>query len=356
MAASSIGSYGDLDQYYLHALHDSEDAGGLTIFLRGSGVSLEDAQNRKYLDGLSGLWNVHLGYGREELVAAATEQMRRLPYSTTYSGFGNAPAMQLAARLEGLAYQNLKATFFTASGADANEAAFKTARFYWRRKGKPEKVKIISLEHGYHGVTLAAMSASGISSYGKMFQPVVPHFLQVKAPYPYRCDFAKPGESPGIAAARLLEEAILREGPETVAAFIAEPVQGAGGVVIPPGDYFPEVRRVCDRHGVLARVLGDYLLGRLKSLLNMECVGEIRGLGLMAAVELVGDRATKRPFDPAMKIGDQVRARAQQAGLLIRNRGDVIHIAPPFIVSEQEVDKLVLILSHAIADATRGAA
>src|SRR5437773_3625887 len=251
MATSSGKPYADLDELYLHPLADAADRGSLTVLVRGSGVLVEDAEGRSYIDGLSGLWNVNLGHGREELAEAAAEQMRQLAFANTYSGFANVPALELAARLDALAYPGLRASFFAPSGVDANEAAFKTARFYWRRNGKPAKVKIISLEHGYHGATVAGMSATGMPEYARMFQPRLPEFLHVPSPYPYRCDFARSGEGPGAAAARLLEETIRREGPETVAAFIAEPIQGVGGVIVPPDDYFRQVREVCDRHDVL---------------------------------------------------------------------------------------------------------
>src|SRR5262249_28909017 len=154
----------------------------------------------------------------------------------------------LAERLSGIAWPEMTTTFFTCGGAESNESAFKTARAYWKLKGKPEKTKIISRWHAYHGVTLAAMSATGIAPYWALFEPRVPGFIHVPAPYPYRFEGARPGESVGHAAARVLEEAILVEGPETVAGFIAEPVMGAGGVIVPPDDYFPLVRQVCDRH------------------------------------------------------------------------------------------------------------
>ena len=155
-------SYAALDERYLHPMTDPADRGRLTVLVRGRGIRLEDAEGRSYIDGLAGLWNVNLGHGREELVEAAADQMRRLAFANTYSGFANAPALELAARLESVAYPGLKASFLATSGVDANEAAFKTARYFWRRQGRPSKVKVISLEHGYHGATIAGMSATGI--------------------------------------------------------------------------------------------------------------------------------------------------------------------------------------------------
>lgn len=449
MSHSLDGLHDFGDDHLLHGLYDPSDRKGLTILVGGSGATIRDATGRYYLDGLSGLWNTILGHGREELVEAAAQQMRQLAFCHTYSGFANIPAIQLATRLKSLAYDGLAATFFTTSGADANESAFKTARFYWRRQGKPHKVKILSLEHGYHGVTLSAMSATGLSGYSNMFQPVVPHFIQVPAPYPYRCNFAAPGESHGAAAARMLEETIQKERPETVAAFIAEPVQGAGGVIVPPDDYFPRVREILNRYEILfiadevitgfgrtgqwfalshwgvrpdimtfakgitsgylplggmmvrqriadaidqappaerwmhastysghpvccavalrtleiieaeklvdrAAGLGRYMLNRLEELYDLDNVGEVRGLGLMAAVELVADRATKAVFDPALRVGERVRRQAQQAGLIVRNQRDIINLAPPFVISEGQIDEMISILRRAIAGTTQG--
>jgi putrescine---pyruvate transaminase len=330
---------------------------------------------------------------------------------------------------------------------DANEAAFKTARYYWRRRGQPGKVKILSLEWGYHGATIAGMSATGMPDYARMFQPRLAEFVHVRSSYPYRCDFARPGEGPGAAGARVVDEAIQREGPETVAALIAEPVQGAGGVIVPPDDYFPRVREILDRHGVLlvadevitgfgrtgewfalthwgvqpdimtfakgvtsaylplggmmvsepiaraikdapaserwmhsstyaghpvccavalrtleileeeklverAGRLGRHLLDRLRGLGDLPAVGEVRGLGLMAAVELVADRATRAPFDPTLRVGARVCRRAQEIGLILRSRGDVLTLAPPFVITETQIDRLVSILREAVADTT----
>ncbi len=181
------------------------------------------------------------------------DQMSTLAYCSSYVGASNLPAIELADRLAGLAYPSLNTTFFTSGGAESNESAFKTVRYYWRRLGKPDKTKVIARQHGYHGITLAAMSATGMSVYWPMFEPRVPGFLHIPAPYPFRfpADQIRPGETIGQAAARALEEAIVREGPDTVGAFIAEPVQGAGGVIVPPDDYFPAIREICNRYDVL---------------------------------------------------------------------------------------------------------
>ncbi len=239
-------------EHLLHPLHHVSDYDAALIFNRGAGIHLEAADGRTYIDGLSGLWNVLIGHGNAELAGAAEEQMSRLAYCSHYVGAASDTTIELAEKLAGFAYPQLNMTFFTSGGGEANESAFKTVRYYWKRLGKPDKVKVIARQHAYHGVTLATMSATGIAPYWPMFEPRVPNFIHAPAPYPYRFSGeVRSGETIGLAAARALEETILREDPETVAAVIAEPVQGAGGVIVPPDDYFPRVREICDAHEVL---------------------------------------------------------------------------------------------------------
>jgi adenosylmethionine-8-amino-7-oxononanoate aminotransferase len=373
--------------------------------------------------------------------------MRTLPFSTGYAGSSNRPAIELAERLAWLCYAGIKRFFFTSGGAESNESAFKTARYYWRLQGKPEKTKIIGRQWGYHGTTLAAMSATGIASYWPMFEPRVPGFLHIDSPYPYRFTPAatRAGDprAPGQMAADLLEEAILREGADTVAAFLGEPVQGAGGVIVPPDDYWPRIRAICDRHDVLliadevitgfgrtgqwfglfrygiepdimafakaitsgyfplggigvndriaraidtapdeltwmhaftysahpvgcavalanldiiereglverAASLGSRLLAGLRTLGSHPHVGDVRGLGLMAAVELVADKGTKAEFPASDKVGPRVHAATQERGMFTRLRGDVYNLAPPFTTSEAQIDRMVEILGESI--------
>ncbi len=239
----------DADRRHLiHPLHHPKEHAGAQIFVEGRGAMLRTADGNEYIDGLSCLWNVNVGHGRQELADAASTQMAKLAYASAYAGFSNEPAIRLAERIVGLAYSNMEATYFTTGGAESNESAFKIARYYWKRMGKPNKVKIISRQYGYHGVTLAAMSATSLPGYHKMFGPLVPEFLQVAPPYPYRW----PGNGDaGIEAADAVEAAIEAHGADTVAAVIAEPVMGAGGVIVPPPTYFPRLRQICDRHNVL---------------------------------------------------------------------------------------------------------
>jgi putrescine---pyruvate transaminase len=246
---TSMAALVDADRRHLvHPLHHPADHERPILVVEASGAMLRDAEGREYIDGLSSLWNVNIGHGRRELAEAASRQMQTLDFASAYAGLTNEPAIRLAERLVGLAYPSTSAVYFTTAGAESNESAFKFARYFWKLQGKGSKVKIISRVHGYHGVTMAAMSATGMASYHKMFGPLVPEFLQVAPPYPYRW---AGNEDPGVGAAEAVEQAILAAGPDNVAAVIAEPVMGAGGVIVPPATYFPKLREICDRHDVL---------------------------------------------------------------------------------------------------------
>ncbi|MFN8491239.1 MAG: aspartate aminotransferase family protein [Caldilineaceae bacterium] len=429
-------------EHLLHPLHHPSAHENALIFESGHGVWMRTIDGKEYIDGLAGLWNVLIGHGNSKLGDTAREQMSTLAYCSSYVGSGNVPAIRLAEKLAGFAYPNLNATFFTSGGAESNESAFKTVRHYWKRKGKPNKTKIIARTYAYHGITLAAMSATALKAYWTMFEPRVPGFLHIPAPHPYRFEGdVKEGETIGQAAARALEEAILREGPDTVGGFIAEPVQGAGGVVVPPADYFPLIRQICDKYevlfiadevitgfgrtgewfglnrygvqpdimsfakgitsgylplggiqisdeihdvimssppaerwmhaytysghptccavaltnleviegdGLVARAgeMGKRLLDGLKGLeAEFEVIGNVRGQGLMCAVEFVADRATKAPAN----IGEKVRKAAIDRGLFTRAIGDTIAFAPPLVISADEVDQIVQIMGESIA-------
>ena len=239
----------DID-HLLHPLHSKTVQAAGRVWERGEGSYLYDANGDRYIDGLSGLWNNTAGNGRNELAEAASKQMQTLGFASGYAGSSNPKAIALAERLAGLTYPNINRFYFTSGGGEASDSNFKMARYYWKLKGKPEKVKFISRVLGYHGVTFAAMCATGISSYWPMFEPRIPEFLHIPGPYPYRYE-APEGVSQGKAAADELEKIILAEGPETVAMFLAEPVQGAGGVIVPQDDYFPRIREICDKYEVL---------------------------------------------------------------------------------------------------------
>ena len=237
--------------HLLHPLHHPSSYAAARVWVSGTGAVITDANGRDYIDGLSGLWNVNVGHGRQALADAARDQMARLAFHSAYAGGTNEPAIRLAERLSALTYPSINTFFFTSGGAEASETSFKTARYYWKAVGKPDKFKVISRRRAYHGLTLAAMSATGLSAFWPMFEPRTPGFLHIDAPDPYRFNSPDPRLSVGVAAANQLEDAILREGPDTVAAFIAEPVQGAGGVIVPPPDYFARIREICSKYDVL---------------------------------------------------------------------------------------------------------
>src|SRR6266850_1896941 len=415
--------------HLIHPLHHPSDHLEPMVYVKGRGATVTDIQGREYIDGLAGLWNTNVGHGREELAKAAATQMGELAYFSAYAGSSNIPAVQLAEKLISL--------------------SFKTARFYWKAKGKPDKVKIIARFNSYHGVTLQAMSATGMAPYWKMFEPRVPNFVHIPTCYPYRQDGAKPGETPGQTASRLLEEAIVREGPDTVAAFIAEPIHGGGGVLYPSDDHFPLVRKVCDKHQVLFIAdevitgfcrtghwfamthwnvqpdimsfakgvssgylpLGGIMVSKdikeamdsvkpddkwmhaftysghptccavgLKNVEIMERerlwersatlgtrlhkalhaafdshpnVGDIRsGKGLIAAIELVEDKATKKQFDPDRKIGARLMQEMSKRGVITRARMENIFYSPALVITEEQLDRMVSVTQEAIKAVT----
>ena len=447
-------------QHLIHPLHHPADHADPFVYVEGRGSILKDIHGREYIDGLSCLWNVNVGHGRAELAEAAAAQMKELAYCSNYIGCANVPAIQLAERLTEIAPGNLQGVFFTSGGAESNESAFKTARFYWKAAGKPEKIKVISRGEAYHGVTLQTMSATKMGAYWKMFEPRVPGFLHIQTCYPYRFVGARAGETAGAAAARELEEAILREGPDSVAAFVGEPIHGAGGVIYPTDDYWPRVREICTRYDVLLiadeiitgfgrtgkwfacehwNLLPDILsfakgvtsgylpLGGILvsktikeamdsvkpadrwmhaytysghptccavGLKNLEIIrreglcdraekmgarlysalqsvfgdhphaGDIRGgKGLLAAVEFVEDRATKANFSADRKVAQRIQSEMAKGGVITRTRpvagphpalGDSVLFAPPLIVTEAEIDRIVAVLRDAVKEVLGG--
>ncbi len=440
-------------EHLIHSLHHPVDHSQPILYIQGCGSTVRDVEGREYIDGLSGLWNVNVGHGRAELANAACEQMKELAYFSSYVGSSNIPAITLAQRLIELAPE-MQAVFFTSGGAEANESAFKTARFYWKARGKPDKVKVIARQHGYHGVTLQAMSATSMGSYWKMFEPRVPGFVHIQTCYPYRFQGAKPDETVGQAAARELEEAILREDPDTIAAFIGEPIHGAGGVIYPTQDYWPRIREVCTRYDVLlvadevitgfcrtgrwfglshwnvkpdilsfakgitsgylplggimvtrdiketmdsvepanrwmhaftfsghptccavalknleimqrerlcenAMKMGERLYSALSASIGDHAnVGEVRGgKGLLAAVEFVEDRQTKKNLAGDRKVAARIQAEMIKRGVVTRTRpvagdhpapGDEVLFAPPLVVTEAEIDRIVEVLRESV--------
>ena len=437
-------------EHLIHPLYHPTDHARPIVIVRGEGTDIVDANGKRYFDALSGLWNVHVGHGRTELAQVAAEQMSTLAFNNNYVGFANIPSARLAEKLIELAYPNLHAVYFTTAGAESNESAFKTARFFWKLLDKPNKVKIISRRWGYHGVTMAAASATGLPAYHKMFAPLVPNFIQAIGPYRFRCELeessARPCTNPsGHDYALELEQTLLDEDPETVAAIIAEPVQGAGGVIVPPDDYWPKLRQIADRHNVLliadevitgfgrtgtwfaldhwqvqpdivsfakgvtsaylplggmmvsrqvqnamneapadlkfmhaatysghpvccavglanvaiiereglvqrAAEIGPRFLDQLHRQLDpLPQVGQVRGLGLMAAVELVDPNANGSAYyDNAVALAGRVIARCGENGMLPRRLNNTICMAPPLISTEDQLGRLVEVLAEAI--------
>ncbi len=238
-------------EHMIHPLHHNPAHANGKVWVKGEGSHLIDADGNRYIDGLSCLWNVSCGHGREPLIDAAQRQMRQMAFCSSYNGSSNPPAIELAERLADLCYPRINNFYFTSGGGESTDSNFKLARFYWKAKGKPEKTRVISRIWGYHGVTFAAMCATGIKGYWPSFEPLIPGFSHIPAPDPYHYPAPADGSSVGIAMANELEQEILRQGAENVAMFIAEPVQGAGGVIVPPDDYFPRIREICDQYEVL---------------------------------------------------------------------------------------------------------
>lgn len=239
-------------QSLIHPQHHPCEYLDPQVWISGKGIYLTNYEKKTYIDGLSGMWNVYVGHNRKELIDAAIKQLKKLDFATAYAGSTNLPAIVLVQILRKHIYSNIEAFYFTLGGSDATDTSIRTTRFYWGAKGKPEKLKIISRKLSYHGSTVGAASATGVDEFSNGFGPRLPNFVLIDSPNPYRFTTQRTDVSPGIAAADLLEEAILREGSETVAAFIAEPIQGGGGgVIVPQDDYFKRIREICDKYNIL---------------------------------------------------------------------------------------------------------
>ncbi|HEX5796095.1 MAG TPA: aspartate aminotransferase family protein [Geminicoccaceae bacterium] len=407
----------------------------LRIITRAEGCWLWDSEGHRILDGMAGLWCVNVGYGRERLADAAYRQMRELPFYNTFFQCATPPAVELAARLAEIAPAGLDRVFFTNSGSEANDTAVKLVRFFWNLMGRPEKKTIISRNYAYHGVTLATASLSGLAAMHPQSDLPLPGFEHVVAPYWYGEGGAHTPEEHGRLAAQALERRIQELGPERVAAFIGEPIQGAGGVIIPPEGYWAEIQRICREHDVLLIVdevicgfgrtgrwwgaerfgirpdivtaakglssgylpiaavllgrrvgdalvaagqewthgftysghpvaaavalenlrlleeeglheraggpLGDYFATALATLADHPLVGEVRSCGLIAGIELVEDKARRRHFAPARRVGILCRDHCIAQGLVMRAVRDVMVLAPPLVISEAEIDQIV---------------
>lgn len=450
-------------QVLVHSLHSASLQAEAHVWAGGRGAVLIDHDGREFLDGLAGLWNVIIGHGRSELAEAAQRQMASLAYASGYTGSTSLPAIELGERLQRICYppgegrspgwKGMGGFYFATGGGEAVDAAVKTARWWWKLQGKSDKTGVIGRRYGYHGTGFVAMSATGLPAYWPMFEPRLAGVEIAESPYPYRFDRAAHARgvddprSDGEIAADLIEEAIERIGADRVACVLAEPVQGAGGVIVPPDDYWPRLRAICSRHDVLlvadeiitgfgrtgpwfalerwdvepdlvcfakgitsgylplagvgfrqeiaeairsaegretwmhaatysghpvacavananldiiereglrerAAAAGEHLRRQLASLSSLSHVGEVRGLGLMAAVELVADKATRAEFPAAERIGPRVHAATQARGLFTRLRGDVYNLAPCYTVETAQLNRMVEILGESIREVT----
>ncbi|MDE5458828.1 aminotransferase class III-fold pyridoxal phosphate-dependent enzyme [Bradyrhizobium sp. CSA112] len=419
----------------------SGKSGDPTIVTGGKGIRIEDAQGHSYIDGFAGLYCVNIGYGRTEVAEAIARQAYKLAYYHTYAAHTTEELAILSDRLIRMAPGKPSKVFFGLSGSDANETQAKLVWYYNNLRGQPKKKKIISRERGYHGCSVISGSMTGMTFYHDHMDLPFPGILHTGTPHHYWG--AEPGETEETFSRRRaaeLEELILREGPETIGAFIAEPVLGTGGITPPPAGYWREIQAVLRRYDVLmiadevicgfgrtgadfgstlyeiepdlvtvakgltsgyvplsaaivgervysvleeaadrvgafshgytysghpiaaaaanavldivekerlsdrARIVGSHFHERLKErFAQLEIVGEVRGVGLLGAIEFVADRQTKRRFDPQLKVGARISQAARDRGLIARAmpHGDILGFAPPLVVSETEIDEIV---------------
>jgi 4-aminobutyrate--pyruvate transaminase len=410
---------------------------GPLVIQRGDGIFVEDDQGRRYLEAMSGLWCASLGFSNARLARAGSDALHALPYYHTFNHRSNPAAIELAEKLLSIAPVPMSKVFFANSGSEANDTAVKLVWYYHNAIGKPDKKKIIARKNAYHGVTVAAASLSGLVPNHRDFDLPIARILHVDCPHHYR--YGQPGESEEAFATRLaeaLEQRILAEGPDTVAAFFAEPVMGAGGVIVPPATYFEKIQAVLRKYEVLlvadevicgfcrtgemfgsttfgmqpdiltsAKALSsgympisavmvsekvhaavaansgkigtfghgftysghpvaaavaletlkvyedEHLLAHVQSLApqfqqglqrygSRPLVGEVRGVGLIGAVELAADKARRTPFDPASKTGARLAQLAQEQGLIVRAMGDAVAFCPPLIITAAQVDEM----------------
>lgn len=273
------------------------------VFVRGEGCYLWDDKGDRYLDGLSGLFCVNIGHGRADIAAAAAAQAERLAFATNWSA-AHPPSSEAAALIASLAPGDLDVVFFVSSGSEANETAIKFARQYHQSQGEPKRIKVISREMAYHGTTLGALSATGIPRFREPFLPLLSWFRHVPNTYGWEQSGAR--STAELPCLRAIEEAIVEEGPETVALLIAEPVQNVGGVLVPPEDYWRELRRICDRYGVL--LASDDIIcgfGRLGHWFGCERVGAEPDIvtfakGVTSAYAPLGGMIVRRPLIDAL--------------------------------------------------------
>lgn len=263
--------------HYIHPFTDTQRLArkGARVIVKGEGIYIWDSEGKRLLDGMSGLWCMNVGYGRKSIADAAYAQMQELPYYNSFFQSTNVPAVKLAARLVEVSPAHFNHVFFTSSGSEGNDTNLRLVRRYWDIVGQPERNIIISRHNAYHGSTIAGVSLSGMSGMHKQQGVVaIPNVVHIDQPNYVVHGRGKTPEEFGIEAASWLEKKILEVGAERVAAFIGEPVQGAGGVIIPPMTYWPEIQRICDKYGVL--LIADEVIcgfGRLGTWFGSEYFG-----------------------------------------------------------------------------------
>jgi 4-aminobutyrate--pyruvate transaminase len=421
---------------------------GPLVIVRGDGVHVVDEHGQRYLEGMAGLWCASLGFSERRLAEAAYRQMQTLPYYHAFTGKVPGPVTDLVQALARWSPIPGARVLFANSGSESNDTAVKLVRYYWNARGRPAKKKILARVKGYHGVTVAAASLSGIPTMHQHFDLPMDGIVRVGCPHAYQ--FAHDGEAPADFGARMaaeLEATIEREGPETIGAFIAEPVQGAGGVIVPPPGYFDLIQPILKKHeilfiadevitgfGRLGQAFGSQVYGlqpdfvtvakmltsayvpmsalyvadpiyqtiadasaeigtfghgytysghplacavALETLRIYESdrvvehvarvgprlqaglaryrghplIGDVRGLGLIGAVELAADPATRKPFEPRRGVAPFLVKRAQAHGLILRAMaGDIVAFSPPLVITEGEIDELLSKFDLALKD------
>ena len=325
---------------------------GTVIMQRGQGVHVFDTQGRSYIEGMSGLWCAGLGFGDEEMVEAAIEQMRALPFYHLFGAKSTEPAIELAEKLKELAPVPISRVFFTSSGSEANDTQVKLAWYMNNALGRPEKKKIIARQKGYHGVTVMSGSLTGLAGNHNGFDLPVDRVLHTDCPHYYR--FGAAGESEQDFVARLaqsLKDMIEREGPDTIAAMIAEPVMGAGGVIVPPAGYYPAVKEVLDEHDII--MIDDEVINgfcRTGEWWGCQSLGmtptTISAAKQMTAAYaplgavMVPEDVYQAYVDHSAKLGSFSHGFTYGGHPLSCALGDTIAICPPMIISEAELDEL----------------
>jgi putrescine aminotransferase len=415
-------------------MRDMIDA-GVRVMERAEGVYVYDDTGRRYLDAFAGLWCVNVGYGRREIAEAAFAQMNKLAYYNMFFGSTTVPTAQLAAKIAKHAGPGMNHVFFTNSGSEAHDTWLRMASVYWAGRGFPNRRIVISRHNAYHGSTVAAASLGGMRNMHAQGNLPIEGIVHIGQPYWYAEGGDLTPEAFGLQRARELEDAILAAGPENVAAFVAEPIQGAGGIIVPPPTYWPEVQRICRKYDVLLVVdevicgfgrlgswfgyqhygivpdictvakglssgylpiagvvvhdrvaevlinspdgfdhgftysghpvaaaaalanleiiegeglverirddIGPYFQAAWMSLADHPMVGEAVSAGLLGAVQIALDKKTRQRFSDASGIGSVIRNFCMQRGLIVRAAADRILVAPPFIVTREEVDVIV---------------